>query len=229
MEQFAQSILGIGDACRALDFPIVSGNVSLYNETNGIGILPTPAIGGVGLMADWSKMMTQSFKNEGDMILLIGKNGTHLGQSAFLRDCLNRIEGDAPLVDLDEEAKNGAFVRGLIDDELLTASHDLSDGGLAVALAEMSIAGDLGATINVANDLQTLFGEDQARYCITANSVSIDSILARASELNVTISQLGTVGGDSLVLGDAISLKVTDMRAAHESWFPDYMAAEAAE
>ncbi len=95
MEQFAQSILGIGDACRALDFPIVSGNVSLYNETNGIGILPTPAIGGVGLMADWSKMMTQSFKNEGDVILLIGKNGTHLGQSAFLRDCLNRIEGDA--------------------------------------------------------------------------------------------------------------------------------------
>jgi phosphoribosylformylglycinamidine synthase II len=229
MEQFAQSILGIGDACRALDFPIVSGNVSLYNETNGIGILPTPAIGGVGLMADWSKMMTQSFKNEGDVILLVGKNGTHLGQSAFLRDCLNRIEGDAPTVDLEEEAKNGAFVRSLIDDELLTASHDLSDGGLAVALAEMAIAGDIGAKVDVATDLQNLFGEDQARYCITANSANIDSILARASEQSVSIAKLGTVGGERLQLGDAISLKVTDMRAAHESWFPDYMAAEAAE
>ena len=229
MEQFAQSILGIGDACRALDFPIVSGNVLLYNETNGIGILPTPAIGGVGLMADWSKMMTLDFKNEGDVILLIGKNGSHLGQSALLRDVVGRIEGDAPEVDLDEEAKNGAFVRGLIDHELLTASHDLSDGGLAVALAEMSIKGNLGATVEATSDVETLFGEDQARYCITANSANIDSIKARAKDLGVTISELGTVGGDTLKIGDAISLKIDEIRAAHEGWFPDFMAQEAAE
>jgi phosphoribosylformylglycinamidine synthase len=229
MEQFAQAILGIGDACRALDFPIVSGNVSLYNETNGIGILPTPAIGGVGLMADWAKMMTLNFKNEGDVILLVGKKGSHLGQSAFLRDVLNRIEGDAPAVDLDEEAKNGAFVRDLIDQELLTASHDLSDGGLAVGLTEMAIKGGLGADVDVANDLGELFGEDQARYCITANSANIDSILALAAEKNVTITQLGTVGGSVLKIGDAISLNVDEIRAAHESWFPDYMSKQAAE
>lgn len=229
MEQFAQAILGIGDACRALDFPIVSGNVSLYNETNGIGILPTPAIGGVGLMADWAKMMTLNFKNEGDVILLVGKKGSHLGQTAFLRDVLNRIEGDAPAIDLDEEAKNGAFVRDLIDQELLTASHDLSDGGLAVALAEMAIKGGLGANVDVANDLGELFGEDQARYCITANSANIDSILALAADKNVTITQLGTVGGSVFKIGDAISLNVDEIRAAHESWFPDYMSKQAAE
>lgn len=229
MEQFSQAILGIGDACRALEFPIVSGNVSLYNETNGIGILPTPAIGGVGLLKDWAKMMTLSFKEEGEVILLIGEKGTHLGQSALLRDCFNRIEGDAPTVDLDKEAKHGALIRDLIDQQQLTACHDLSDGGLVVALAEMAMKGKIGAQLELSNDLGELFGEDQARYIVTVKSDNLESVLAAAKAQNVPVTQLGTVGGDKLEAKDIFAVSVAELSDFHESWFPDYMAAEAAQ
>ena len=170
MGQFVGCLEGIGEAARALDFPIVSGNVSLYNETQGAGILPTPAIGGVGLIADVAKAAQTGFARDGDAILLIGETKGWLGQSAYAHDLCGRTDGAPPPVDLAAERRNGDFVRELILSGRVSAAHDLSDGGLAVALAEMALSGDMGAEIAALPSgpgHATLFGEDQARYLVT--------------------------------------------------------------
>jgi phosphoribosylformylglycinamidine (FGAM) synthase-like enzyme len=173
MGQLVMAIEGIGEACRALDFPIVSGNVSLYNETNGEAILPTPTIGGVGLIPDWSQMARIGGAAPGDVIILIGGDGTHLGQTAWLRDCLGRAEGAPPPVDLIAERRNGDFIRSAIRNALVTACHDISSGGLALALAEMAIASGHGMDIDLSGGPgpahALLFGEDQARYVVTVS------------------------------------------------------------
>lgn len=233
MSQLVHAIKGIGEACRALDFPIVSGNVSLYNETNGRGILPTPTIGGVGLLPDWTRMARIGFAAENHVILLVGapaRRGTHLGQSIYLRDLFGRREGSAPHVDLAHERRTGDFVRQLIRDGVATAVHDLSDGGLGVALAEMAIASGIGATIVDLNDQDPIlqyFGEDQGRYLVT---VSLDpqgeDILAlwnEADELGIFAPWIGTTGGTNLVLGASRPIAVADLKTVHESWFPNYM------
>ena len=147
MGQFVGCLKGIAEACRALDFPVVSGNVSLYNETNGRGILPTPSIGGVGLLDDFTKSATLAFKADGEAILLIGETHGWLGQSVYLRDICGREEGAPPPVDLAAEKRNGDVVRGMIHAGTATAAHDVSDGGLLVALAEMAIASGIGAQL----------------------------------------------------------------------------------
>src|SRR5690606_16355802 len=166
MGQFVRAIEGIGEACRALSFPIVSGNVSLYNETLGQAIPPTPTIAGVGLIPDWSKMARIAFADEAQAILLAGAPeswGSHLGQSVYLRDIHGRADGAPPPVDLEHEKRVGNFVRGLIRAGKATAVHDCSDGGLAVALAEMAIASGIGAEIETpaGDDAAAFFGEDQ--------------------------------------------------------------------
>ncbi len=229
MGQLVFAIKGIGEACRALDFPIVSGNVSLYNETNGQAILPTPTIGGVGLLADWSKMARIRFAAQGEAILLAGAPanwGSHLGQSVYLRDVLGRIEGPAPHVDLAHEKKTGEFVRALIQDGLATAVHDCSSGGLGLAVAEMAIASGIGAKIsqlNGENPIATFFGEDQGRYVVTIKEENLDAVQARASEAGVFTPFIGRTGGNSVVLGDARPVSIEELRSAHESWFPDFM------
>ena len=238
MGQFVEAVRGIGDACRALDFPIVSGNVSLYNETNGRGILPTPTIGGVGLLADWARMARIGFAGTGQAILLVGapkSRGTHLGQSIYLRDLLGRREGAPPPVDLAHERKVGDFVRELIRQGRTTAVHDLSDGGLAVALAEMAIASGIGAAISdVPGSSATArwFGEDQGRYLITIATDgpgrdSVNALVGEAAATGVPMEWIGTTGGDSLILGDGgPALKVAALREAHEGWFPRFMGGE---
>lgn len=226
MGQLVHAIKGIGEACRALDFPIVSGNVSLYNETNGQGILPTPTIGGVGLIDDWSKMARVRFAAENEEIFLVGgprELGTHLGQSAYLRDIHGRNEGPAPHVDLAHEKAAGDFVRGLIRSGIATAVHDCSDGGLGVAIAEMAIASGIGATVGLADDcdaVAALFGEDQGRYVVT---MSKDSAAALAAANGVNIVRIGTTGGSSLKLGRARAIPVVELKEAHEGWFPTFM------
>ena len=167
MGQFVGCIEGMAEACKALDFPVVSGNVSLYNETNGVGILPTPAIGGVGVIADYDKQMTLAFKAAGESIWLIGAEGEHLGQSLWLREIQGREDGPPPPVDLVAERKAGEFVADLIASGRVTAVHDLSDGGLAVALTEMALAGRIGATITEELGAAAAFGEGQGRYLVT--------------------------------------------------------------
>ncbi len=223
MGQFVFAIKGIGEACRALDFPVVSGNVSLYNETNGQGILPTPTIGGVGLLSDLSKMATLKFKTAGDVILLIGGKGSHLGQSIYLREVLGREEGAPPPVDLTAEKRHGDFVRNLITSGQVTAVHDISDGGLASAVIEMALAGNLGAALGGMGH-EELFGEDQARYVVTCKPNQAEAITATQG---ISVTRVGTVtAGLTLNVGAVTSISLDELRSAHEGWFPAYMAGE---
>jgi phosphoribosylformylglycinamidine synthase subunit PurL len=227
MGQFVGCIQGIGEACRALDFPIVSGNVSLYNETNGKGIPPTPAIGGVGLLDDVTRHATMNFKRVGEVIILIGPTAGWLGQSIWMRDICGRSDGAPPPVDLALERRNGDFVRSLITSGRVTAVHDLSDGGLALALAEMVISGGVGATITALPQGPAhgiLFGEDQARYVVSCASDQAHILLADATKAGIVAQLIGTTGGNALTLPHDAPISVAQMRNAHEGWFPAYMS-----
>ncbi len=228
MGQLVGAIKGIGEACRALDFPIVSGNVSLYNETNGVAILPTPTIAGVGLLPDWQKMAKIGSAAEGDCLILIGGDGSHLGSSVYLRDILSITDGPAPVVDLAAERRNGDFVRSIIRSGQVTACHDISSGGLAIALAEMVMASRKGAKISLKEQRgpahALLFGEDQARYVIAVSSDLANFVQAGAESAGVPFRRLGTVEGDRLVMDDLIDLDVIALDDAYESWFPGFMA-----
>ena len=222
MGQFVKAIQGLSEACNALSFPIVSGNVSLYNETNGQGILPTPAIGGIGLIPDLDRMATIPFKADGEAIILIGGHGSHLGQSIYLREVLGREEGAPPPVDLATEKQNGDFVRSLIKSGQVTAVHDISDGGLALAVIEMAMASGLGAALSSLTHEQ-LFGEDQARYVVTGSA----AILEAAREAGIPAVQVGTVTAEAaLKIASGPSISVADLRSAHEGWFPAFMSGE---
>jgi phosphoribosylformylglycinamidine synthase II len=226
MGQFVGCLTGIGEAARALDFPIVSGNVSLYNETMGAGILPTPAIGGVGVIDDVAKAATIAFKDAGDVILLIGGAGDWLCQSAWLATICGSEEGAPPPVDLALERRNGEFVLALIRAGRVTAVHDISDGGLAVALAEMAMAGRLGASIDPFEGAAHgfLFGEDQGRYVVAARPDKAAAIVEEAGKAGIAIQQVGIAGGDALTLPGEAPILVADLAAASESWLPAYMA-----
>ncbi len=226
MGQLVGCIAGIGEACRALDFPIVSGNVSLYNESAGRGILPTPSIGAVGVIADVSLGMTPALKRPGEAIFLIGHTAGWLGQSLYLRDVCGREEGAPPPVDLGMERAHGDFVRALILAGRVSAVHDISDGGLAVALAEMALAGRFGATITVPDGIAShawLFGEDQARYLVVVDEAEADTLQRGADVASIACLRLGTTGGDALTLGQEAPLSLADLRRAHEDWLPAFM------
>ncbi|MGB6119261.1 MAG: phosphoribosylformylglycinamidine synthase subunit PurL [Mesorhizobium sp.] len=235
MGQLVHAIKGIGEACRVLEFPIVSGNVSLYNETNGRGILPTPTIGGVGLIDDWETMARIRFSEPGERILLIGapkELGTHLGQSIYLRDIHGRRDGTAPPVDLAHEKRVGDFVRTLIRGQVVTAVHDLSDGGLAVGLAEMAMASGIGAHVRLpegATGIPAWFGEDQGRYLVTVSSADpglVRDIQDQAAAIGASAVWIGDTTGADLQLGEARAIPVAELKQAHESWFPGFMGGE---
>ncbi|MGQ3674319.1 phosphoribosylformylglycinamidine synthase subunit PurL [Xanthobacter sp. TB0139] len=229
MGQFVACIKGIGAACEALAFPIVSGNVSLYNETNGQGILPTPAIGGVGLIDNLHQSMTVNFKAEGEDIFLVGETKGWLGASAFLATVCDREEGAPPPVDLAVEKRNGDFVRDLIRGGKVSAVHDLSDGGLLVALAEMAMAGKMGAELESApagsNSTGFWFGEDQARYVLTAPAAQADELMKSAAQAGVPLARIGRTGGDALLVTGEGSVSISTLREQSENWLPSYMGA----
>lgn len=228
MGQFVKAIEGIGEACSALGFPIVSGNVSLYNETFGEAILPTPTIAGVGILPDWAQMARIGTMQDGDVVFMLGGDGSHLGQSSYALIALDRRDGPPPPVDLACEKRNGDFVRSAIRNDQVTACHDLSDGGLAIALAEMCIASGKGMEIELGDMYEShalAFGEDQGRYVLTIAAENADYFEVNASGAGVPFRRLGAVGGDILVLtGQNASISVAEMKAAHEGWFDGYMA-----
>jgi phosphoribosylformylglycinamidine synthase len=239
MSQLVGCIEGMGEACRALDYPVVSGNVSLYNETEGEAILPTPVIGGVGLIDDLERIADGGFSGPGETIVLIGETRGHLGCSLYLREIAGREAGAPPPVDLDAERRNGDFVRARIAAGAVTACHDLSDGGLAVALAEMALAGGTGAAIERPEDPGAaierpadpeaalaplhawLFGEDQARYIVTLADAG--PLLAAARSAGVPAAVVGTTGGDALILPGGCTISLDGLRESHEGWLPAYM------
>jgi phosphoribosylformylglycinamidine (FGAM) synthase-like enzyme len=223
-------IRGIAEACQALDFPVVSGNVSLYNETQGRAILPTPTIGAVGLLDDFSRSATIDFKAEDETILLIGGAPGWLGQSLYLRDICGREEGAPPPVDLAAERRHGDFVRAAIRAGTVTAVHDVSDGGLLIALAEMAIASGRGARLDVhpkgAAAHGFWFGEDQARYVVTARQDDADKLMCEAAGADVAILRLGATGGDALLIAGEPAVPVARLTQRFEAWFPAYMAGQ---
>lgn len=235
MGQIVGCLEGMGDACRALDFPIVSGNVSLYNESKATGggsaILPTPAIGGVGILADWSKSMTIGFKATGDAIIAVGERMGHLGQSIWLREIHGREEGPPPPVDLKAERRTGDFVRDMITRGLVNAVHDVSDGGVAVTLAEMALASGIGATIDQAQPFGvagSFFGEDQGLYIVTVPDEALTEFLTAAAAADVPADPMGRTIKDRLIFeldeGDWC-VTIDDLRSAHEGFFPALMGA----
>ncbi len=232
MGQFVGCLKGISEACRTLDFPVVSGNVSLYNETNGRAILPTPSIGGVGLLDDFTKSTSLAFKAEGEAILLIGETHGWLGQSVYLRDVCGREEGAPPPVDLAAEKRNGDCLRGMIHAGTATAAHDLSDGGLLVALAEMAMASGIGAKLLAAPTALVSqaywFGEDQARYLVTVPEAEAGRVLAKMRGCEVPCVRIGTTGGAAIAIAGEAPVAIDTLRASFERWLPEYMGGKAA-
>ncbi len=230
MGQIVGCIRGIADACTALEFPVVSGNVSLYNETSGRPIQPTPTIGGVGLLADFTKSASLAFKAADQAIVLVGETRGWLGQTIYLREICDREDGAPPPVDLEAERRNGDFVRALIAQGIATAVHDVSDGGLLVALAEMAMASGIGAELDRAPLAAHAFwfGEDQARYVITVEPGVAETIVARGRAAGVALRQLGLTGGDALTLEGDRRILIAKLRERFEGWLPAYMAGAAA-
>ena len=221
MGQLVGCLEGIGEAARALDFPIVSGNVSLYNETQGKGILPTPAIGGVGVIADVSKASKMGFASEGETLLLLGAmDSGWLGQSIYQRDILGRSEGAPPPVDLETEKRSGEFIRKLVLAGRVSSAHDVSDGGLAVAIAEMALCGGIGAKIDALPPgpaHAALFGENQGRYLIAVAAADALLFVALAVEAGVSVITIGTTGGNALIFPGEAPILLQELREAHES------------
>lgn len=234
MAQITGCLEGMSDACRALDMPIVSGNVSLYNESKATGggsaILPTPAIGAVGQLKDWRKAVGTGFKGAGEHVLLIGHGVGHVGQSLWLRTIHGREAGPPPPVDLAAERRGGDLIRALVEQGLISAVHDCSDGGAAVTVAEMALAGDIGMTMpvvpEIANPAAILFGEDQGRYVVATNDP--DTVRAQANAASLFVIPIGMTGGSDLVFdligrGGEQRIPLSALRAAHEGFFPTLM------
>ncbi len=229
MGQLVSCLEGMKEACLALDYPVISGNVSLYNETSGTGIFPTPAIGGVGILKDVSKRVGNSFFDAGDDILLIGETRGHFGSSIYLREIHKREEGAPPPVDLKAERKHGDFVRKLIEEKKLTACHDISDGGLLVAIAEMTFRNNIGVTLDFPSDIPAhafAFGEDQGRYILACAPDQTGLIWKAAEKAGVPLRKFGTVGGLTLSIPRQLSLPITVLKKLHEAWLPSYMGSK---
>lgn len=225
MGQLVGCIEGMAEACRVLDFPVISGNVSLYNETNGQAIHPTPTVGGVGIIANYRQALSIAIKTAGEDIFLLGETKGHMGASLYLRETESREEGAPPPVDLEKEKHHGSFIRAMAEKGWLTACHDISDGGLAIALAEMAMLKGIGATITFSPAIPLfswLFGEDQARYLFTCSPSHHASLLKEANQRGIPLEKIGTTGGTQLTI-HTTSIAIATLKEIHEGTLPKYM------
>jgi phosphoribosylformylglycinamidine synthase len=221
MGQIVGCIEGVAEACRVLDFPVVSGNVSLYNETDGESIPPTPTIGGVGLIADVAKAVGVGFTRHGADIVLVGDIRGQLGQSLYLREIFGLEEGAPPPVDLEWEHRVGLFVKDAILSGNVTACHDISDGGLLVTLVEMCLGNGIGANVDLPASAGILFGEDQA--CYVVETLQTSTLLAAAAAQGLPARPLGVTDGATLDIPGLATISLADLRHAHEPWLPEFM------
>ena len=228
MGQFVGAIDGMNEACRALNYPVVSGNVSLYNETNGEAIPPTPAVGGVGLIPDLSYVSTLNGAKDGDTLILLGVTTGWLGASIYLREILSSENGAPPPVDLEAEKLYGDYVRKLIRMRRVNAVHDLSDGGLAIAACEMAFTNNIGVSLagppNMTKHHAWLFGEDQARYLLAVDEYSVNPIISTAKDKGMAAQIVGKIGGDRISAAGAFDVSLACLREKHEAWLPDFMS-----
>ncbi|VAW01332.1 Phosphoribosylformylglycinamidine synthase, synthetase subunit [hydrothermal vent metagenome] len=225
MGQFVRAIDGMSEACRALDYPVVSGNVSLYNETNGVAIPPTPTVGGVGLIPDISLRASYAKAEAGDLLYLVGSTQGWLGSSIYAREMEGLCGHQPPPVDLEAERTNGQYVLAAIRAELVRSVHDLSDGGLACAAAEMAIASGCGMVVEPHETLPAhawYFGEDQGRYLLNVSAVKLSKLQELSREFGVELTFVGEVIGDDIVLNSS-RMKVSELARKWEQWLPEYM------
>ena len=237
MGQFVASVRGMAEACNVLGYPVVSGNVSLYNETNGVGIPPTPAIGGVGLVPDTTKIADIRLKSEGNLLIVIGREEGHLGQSLYQQHAAGKFEGAPPSVDLEAEVRAGRLIRTLIREGHARSVHDCSDGGLLVTIAEMALAGGTHGLSREASGLGVelypyegklpahaiWFGEDQGRYVVEVTAAKAEEVLERARLLELPARIVGRVGGAAIAIKGETPLPLSELRKAHEAWLPALM------
>ena len=223
MGEFVECVRGMTEACTALDYPVVSGNVSLYNETNGEGIYPTPAIGGVGLIKDIAKTKTIAFKQSDSLVFVIGETKGHLGNSQFLSIIQNKELGSTPIINLDNELKNGKFTLELINQDLALSTHDIGEGGLLIAAAEMSLSSNIGISINSERkNHEYFFGEDQSRYLIEIDKKNEEALNKLAREHNVKVECIGHTAEENIEIKDIGKISIHALKTSHEDWFQNF-------
>ncbi|MDB4070640.1 phosphoribosylformylglycinamidine synthase subunit PurL [Candidatus Pelagibacter sp.] len=227
MGEFVECVQGLGEASAYLRFPVVSGNVSFYNQTKDIGIKPTPAIGGVGLIKDYQNMVTMELKEADNILLVVGKTEGHLDQSLFARDILNEKNGPPPEINLFNEKNNGETILKLIDKKFIKSAHDVSLGGIITALSKMCIKGKKGATLKkpnyLINQFEYLFGEDQGRYIVEISKADLESATKILQENSVHFDELGSVNDESLIIDDKTKVSIDDLIKSHTNWLTNYM------
>jgi len=227
MGEFVECVQGLGEASLYLDFPVVSGNVSFYNQTKNIGIKPTPAIGGVGLIKNYKNMVTMDLKQTDNILLVVGKTEGDLDQSLFARDVLNEKNGPPPEINLFNEKNNGETILKLIDKKLIKSSHDVSLGGIIIALSKMCIKGKKGATLKkpnyLINEFEYLFGEDQGRYIIEIEKNNFKNVTEFLEKNSVHYDELGTVNKNELVINDKSKVTIDELTKSHTNWLTNYM------
>ena len=228
MGEFVECVQGLGEASAYLNFPVVSGNVSFYNQTKDIGIKPTPAIGGVGLIKNYENMVTMDLKETDNILLIIGKTEGHLDQSLFARDILNEKNGPPPEINLFNEKNNGETILKLIDKKFIKAAHDVSLGGIITALSKMCIKGKKGATLKkpnyLINQFEYLFGEDQGRYIIEITKDDLESVTKILQENSVHFDELATVNENELIIDNKTKVSIDDLIESHTTWLTNYMS-----
>ena len=228
MGEFVECVQGLGEASSYLNFPVVSGNVSFYNQTKDIGIKPTPAIGGIGLIKDYKNMVTMDLKETDNILLVIGKTEGHLDQSLFARDILNEKNGPPPEINLFNEKNNGETILKLIDKKLIKAAHDVSLGGIITALSKMCIKGKKGVTLKkpnyLINKFEYLFGEDRGRYIIEISKDDLENVTKILQGNSVHFDELGTINENDLIIDDKSKVSIDDLIKSHTTWLTDYMS-----
>ncbi|WP_440692161.1 phosphoribosylformylglycinamidine synthase subunit PurL [Candidatus Pelagibacter sp. HIMB1695] len=228
MGEFVECVQGIGEASEYLKFPVVSGNVSFYNQTKDEGIKPTPAIGGVGLIKDYNKMITMDFKEIDNVVLVIGKTEGHLDQTLFARNILDEKNGPPPEINLFNEKNNGETLLKLIESNLIKSAHDVSLGGIITAVAKMCIKGKKGINLNkpkyLINELEYFFGEDQGRYIIEVSKKDLKKVTDILNKNAVHFDELGTISENELYFDDKTKVTIDELTSSNTKWLTDYMS-----
>ena len=228
MGEFVECVQGLGEASLYLDFPVVSGNVSFYNQTKNIGIKPTPTIGGVGLIKNFNNMVTMDLKEIDNVLLVIGKTEGHLDQSIFSREILNEKNGPPPEINLFNEKNNGETILKLIDKKFVKSAHDVSLGGIITALTKMCIKGKKGVTLKkpnyLINQFEYLFGEDQGRYIIEIGKKDLKGVIEILDKNSVHFDELGTVGDKMLIINEKTKVSIDDLIKSHTTWLTNFMS-----
>ncbi len=228
MGEFVECVQGIGEAAEYLKFPVVSGNVSFYNQTKEQGIKPTPSIGGVGLIKNYKKMITMDFKEIDNIVLVVGKTEGHIDQSLFARNILNEKNGPPPEINLFNEKNNGETLLKLIDNNLIKSIHDVSLGGIIIAVAKMCIKGNKGINLKkpkyLINEMEYFFAEDQGRYIVEINKSNLKKVIEILNINAVHFDELGVINENELYINDKTKVTIDELRSFNTKWLLEYMS-----